>query len=73
MSFLEDVGRTFKQAAATLDIGPGLLAQIEACNSVYQVNFAVRLNGEYRSFTGWRAIHSEHRSPSKQENCGRCV
>ena len=55
----------FDRAAATLDLPPGLSEQIKACNSVYQVRFPVKLRGEYRTFTGWRAVHSEHRLPTK--------
>ncbi len=64
-SFIGSVNRIFDRAAATLDLPPGLSEQIKACNSVYQVRFPVKLRGEYRTFTGWRAVHSEHRLPTK--------
>ena len=44
---------------------PGWPEQIKACNSVYQVRFPVKIRGEYQVFTGWRAVHSEHRLPVK--------
>ncbi len=64
-TFLDSVNRMFDRAAATLDLPPGLADQIKACNSVYQVKFAVEIDGEYQVFTGWRATHSEHRLPVK--------
>ena len=64
-SFKASVDRMFDAAAAALDLEPGLSEQIKTCNSVYQVSFAVHLRGEFRVFTGWRAVHSEHRLPVK--------
>ena len=64
-SFMESVNRMVDRAARFLDLPPGLLEQIKGCNSVYQVRFPVRFRGEYRTFTGWRAVHSEHRLPAK--------
>lgn len=65
ISFIGNVSKMFEQAAATLDLPPGLAEQIRECHSVYQVRFPVKLRGEYRTFTGWRAVHSEHRLPAK--------
>lgn len=49
-----------------MDLPPGLEGHIKACNRVFQVQFPVKMdNGEYRVFTGWRAVHSEHRLPVK--------
>ena len=64
-TFKASVDRMFSAAAATLDLEPGLAELIRACNSVYQVTFAVHMRGEYKVFTGWRAVHSEHRLPTK--------
>ncbi len=64
-SFLSSVNHMVDRAFATLDLLPGLPEQIKECNSVLQVSFPVRLNGEYRVFKGWRALHSEHRLPAK--------
>lgn len=65
ISFLESVSRMVDRALATLDLPPGLGEQIKVCRSVYQVRFTVGFRGGYRVFTGWRAVHSEHRLPSK--------
>lgn len=65
ISFIGSVNKMFEQAAATLDLPPGLAEQIRECHSVYQVRFPMKLRGEYRTFSGWRAVHSEHRLPAK--------
>ena len=64
-SFLEGVNLTFDRAAAALALPPGLSKQIKLCSAVYQVRFPVKLDGELKTFTGWRAVHSEHRLPVK--------
>ena len=63
--FLRSVNRMFDRAVATLDLPPGLAEQIRACNSMIRLQFPVELRGEYRVFSGWRAVHSEHRLPVK--------
>ena len=64
-SFLESVEAHFDQAFGHLDLSPGLAERIKATNSIYRVTFGVRLRGELVSFTGWRAVHSEHVEPVK--------
>jgi len=63
--FLDSVTRSFDRAVGGLDLPHGLPEQIRACNSVIKVQFPVELRGEYRVFSGWRAVHSEHRLPVK--------
>lgn len=64
-SFKASVDLMFDRAAATLDLPPGLGDQIKANNNVYMVRFFVKFRDGYRIFTGWRAVHSEHRLPVK--------
>lgn len=65
-SFSENVSLMVDRALMHLDLPPGLPEQIKACNSVLEVQFPVRLdNGEYQTFRGWRATHSDHRLPVK--------
>ncbi len=64
-SFRENVDLMFDRAAATLNMPVGLAEQIRTCNAVYQVKFGVKIRGGYQVFTGWRAVHSEHRLPVK--------
>lgn len=65
VSFRENVDRMFEQAAALVDMPPGLSDQIKACRSVFQVTFPVKLRGRVEVFTGWRVVHSEHQLPTK--------
>lgn len=65
VSFRDSVDLMFEHAAATLDLPPGLAEHIKQCNSVYQVRFPVKFHERYHIFTGWRAVHSEHRLPVK--------
>jgi glutamate dehydrogenase (NAD(P)+) len=65
VSFLEGVNLMFERGAAALSLPPGLGDQIKLSNSVYQVRFPVKFKDRYRVFTGWRAVHSEHRLPVK--------
>ena len=64
-SFKDSVDRMFEAAAATMELESGLADQIRTCNSVFQVSFPVYIRGEFRVFTGWRAVHSEHFLPVK--------
>ena len=64
--FLESVNRMVDRAFGTMTgLPPGLANQIKVTNSVYRVQFPAELRGEIRVFTGWRAVHSEHRLPVK--------
>jgi glutamate dehydrogenase (NAD(P)+) len=65
ISFLQSVNSMFDVAAATLDLPPGLPDLIKRCLAVYQVRFPVQIRGKIHVITGWRAVHSEHRLPSK--------
>jgi glutamate dehydrogenase (NAD(P)+) len=64
-SFLKSVEAHFDEAFDHLDLSPGLARRIKGTNSIYRVTFGVRLRGELMSFTGWRAVHSEHVEPVK--------
>lgn len=68
LSFSQNVENMAKRAMPhiNMQLPPGLPDQILACNRVFQVQFPVRMDdGKYRVFTGWRAVHSEHRLPVK--------
>ena len=64
-SLYDTYERQFDRGASLLDHPETLLRQIRACNNVYEFNFPVRVDGELRMFTGWRAEHSHHRKPLK--------
>lgn len=64
--FFQAVGAAVDRAAALTDHDPELIAQIKACNTVYQVRFPVRRDdGRMEIIAGWRAQHSHHRLPVK--------
>jgi glutamate dehydrogenase (NAD(P)+) len=64
-SFRQSVDIMFNRAAALMDLSPGLEEKIRVCNSCYTVRFGVRLRGRIHTFTGYRAVHSEHMEPVK--------
>ncbi len=65
-SFLAQVDAAFDRAAAFTDYDPTLLAQIRACNAVYQMSFPLRRDdGTIEVIHAWRAEHSHHRMPTK--------
>lgn len=64
-SFYTTVQRNFDKAAALSDHPKGLLAQIKACNSVYQMRFPVRVGNQYEVIEAYRVQHSQHRQPTK--------
>ena len=65
MTFRESTDMMFDRAAAFLDVSDNLKHKIKVCNSVYTVRFGVRLRGDVHTFTGYRAVHSEHVEPVK--------
>ncbi|MDH5648883.1 MAG: Glu/Leu/Phe/Val dehydrogenase [Gammaproteobacteria bacterium] len=65
LSFRQSVDRMVDRALAVMELDPGTAAAIKACNSVLQVKFPVKIRGQIQVFTGWRAVHSTHRLPSK--------
>ena len=64
-SFLDGVARMASRAMDVLDLPPGLSETFKSCKSTYQVRFTMGFRDGYRVFTGWCAVHSEHRRPSK--------
>jgi glutamate dehydrogenase (NAD(P)+) len=65
-SFYENVGHMVDRALQHMDLPFGMAEQIKSTKAVLQIQFPVRMDsGEYRTFTGWRAIHSDHRLPVK--------
>jgi len=64
-SFSESVGRMAERAFEALGLDPGISEAIKSCDAVLQVRFPVEIRGRIETFTGWRAVHSSHRLPSK--------
>jgi glutamate dehydrogenase (NAD(P)+) len=64
--FLAQVNDAFDRAAAFTRHDPTLLAQIRACNALYYTSFPLkRDDGTIEVIEGWRAEHSQHKSPTK--------
>lgn len=64
-NFCNDVDRMADRAIAILGLHGGLASAIKGCNAVLELRFPVEIKGEIEVFTGWRALHSIHRLPSK--------
>ncbi|MEX2258993.1 MAG: Glu/Leu/Phe/Val dehydrogenase [Woeseia sp.] len=64
-TFLDSVNHTVDRALGVMDLPSGIAEQIKATNSIYKVRFPAEIGGEVQVFTGWRAVHSEHRLPVK--------
>ena len=65
LSFRASVDLMFNRAASFMDLSPKLIEKIRVCNATYIVRFGVKLRGEVHTFTGYRAVHSEHKEPVK--------
>ena len=65
-SFFQSVERSFDKAAKFTQWDLGILEQIKACNSVYQMRFPVkRDNGSIEVIEAYRVQHSHHKAPCK--------
>lgn len=64
-SFYQSVERSFDKAAALTNHPKGLLDQIKVCNSIYQMNFPVKIGNSYQVIEAYRVQHSHHRQPTK--------
>ncbi len=65
LSFCDDVDRMADRAIDVLGLPDGLASAIKGCNAVLELSFPVEIQGKIEVFTGWRALHSIHRLPSK--------
>lgn len=63
--FLESVEYYFDKAAACTTYPKGLLAQIKRCNSIYKMQFPVKVGKEYKVVKAYRVQHSHHKLPCK--------
>ena len=65
-SFFQSVEKSFDKAAKFTKWEAGLLNQIKACNSVYQMRFPLkRDDGTIEVIEAYRVQHSQHKSPCK--------
>ena len=65
-SFFQSVERSFDKAAKFTQFDRGILEQIKACNSVYQMRFPLkRDDGTIEVIEAYRVQHSHHKTPCK--------
>lgn len=64
-SFFQSVERSFDKAAIFTQWDSGILEQIKACNSVYQMRFPVKIEGKVEVIEAYRVQHSHHKTPCK--------
>ena len=64
-SFSQSVDQMADRAFDVLELDEGVKTAIKGCDAVLQVRFPVEIRGKIETFTGWRAVHSTHRLPSK--------
>ncbi len=65
-SFFQNVERSFDKAAKFTKWDLGILEQIKACNSVYQMRFPIkRDDGSIEVIEAYRVQHSHHKAPCK--------
>src|SRR5215212_2757007 len=64
-SFFAAVEKSFDKAARFTNWDSGVLEQIKACNSVYQMRFPVRIGDNIEVIEAYRVQHSHHKTPCK--------
>jgi glutamate dehydrogenase (NAD(P)+) len=64
-SFFQSVEKSFDKAAIFTGWDPGILEQIKACNSVYQMRFPVKIDNKVEVIEAYRVQHSHHKTPCK--------
>ncbi|MDZ7830063.1 MAG: Glu/Leu/Phe/Val dehydrogenase [Halofilum sp. (in: g-proteobacteria)] len=65
VEFRQSVDRMVDHAIDIMDLEEGMGEALKTCATVLQVSFPVKIKGKPEIFTGWRAVHSDHRLPSK--------
>ncbi len=63
--FLDSVNYYFDKALTHMDHPPGLMNQIRTSNSIYEMKFPVRIDGEIQVIEAFRIEHSHHKLPCK--------
>src|SRR3984885_15154835 len=64
-SFFQGVERNFDKASTYTRFEKGILEQIKACNSIYQMKFPVRIGDKIEVIEAYRVQHSHHKLPCK--------
>ncbi|WP_185855440.1 Glu/Leu/Phe/Val family dehydrogenase [Blattabacterium cuenoti] len=64
-SFFNCIEKNFDKATRFIPIEKGLLEQIKECNSVYRMNFPVKIGKQIKVIEAYRVQHSHHKLPCK--------
>ncbi|MFN2349017.1 MAG: Glu/Leu/Phe/Val dehydrogenase [Thioalkalivibrio sp.] len=64
-NFMQSVALMVDRAIDGLELTPGADRALKSCEAILQISFPLKIRGEIRVFTGWRAVHSTHRLPAK--------
>ena len=64
-TFKENVDSFVTQTSKLIHFPKDVIEYIKCGHSVMQVTVGVKIKNTIRNFIGWRAVHSEHRLPSK--------
>jgi len=64
-TFKENVDSFVTQTSKIIRFPKDVIEYIKCGHSVMQVTVGVKIKNTIRNFIGWRAVHSEHRLPSK--------
>ena len=64
-TFRENVESFVDKTIKELNISEEISNIVKACRSVIQIKFPVKIKNKIKIFTGWRAMHSLHRLPTK--------
>ncbi len=64
-TFKENVDSFVTQTSKIIRFPKDVIEYIKCSHSVMQVTVGVKIKNTIRNFIGWRAVHSEHRLPSK--------
>ena len=64
-TFKENVDSFVTQTSKIIRFPKDIIEYIKCGHSVMQVTTSVKIKNTIRNFIGWRAVHSEHRLPSK--------
>lgn len=63
--FYDDVLKHLDRASDYVDCDPGVFQQIRDCNTVFRMQFPVKVGKTYKVIKAYRVEHSQHKLPAK--------
>ncbi|WP_185864945.1 Glu/Leu/Phe/Val family dehydrogenase [Blattabacterium cuenoti] len=64
-NFFNCIEKNFNKAAQYLSVDKGLLDHIKSCNSIYKINFPIKIDNKIKVIEAYRVQHSHHKLPCK--------